>query len=424
MNRIILTFLLLIVGTTTFAQAEGIHFEHNTTWKEVLAKAKAEHKYIMVDCYTTWCGPCKMMSKQVFPQKEVGEFYNKNFINVKIQLDTTAKDNKEIKSWYADANQIATVAKVDAYPTILYFNPEGKLVHRTVGFNNAEGFLMSGEDAMNPEKQYITLVEKYKLNPNDTLVVQNLALRANEIRDEPLATELSAKYLTINKTLTPGQVNFLLNFTSSSSAPGFQLAQKYPSEIDAVAGKGSASQLLNKIILTEELSPYLEGNGNDLSKINWETVKAKLKSKYPAYADGVMREGKLLVFNMETNTRHKITIAKEMIKEFKDKISAEEYAEMLQSFAIGGMISNDKELLQCALRWSTDALKYKYQDYKKNLSNRFVNAIILYNMGQKQKAIAMQTETLSLMPKADEDYPEIVSLLNKMKKGVKNLFED
>ena len=46
-------------------QYKGIHFEQGLSWKDILAKAKAEHKYIFVDCYATWCGPCKYMDKNV-----------------------------------------------------------------------------------------------------------------------------------------------------------------------------------------------------------------------------------------------------------------------------------------------------------------------------------------------------------------------
>ena len=91
--------VLLAATTFAFAQEKGMHFEHNTTWQKILAKAKAEKKYIFVDCFTTWCGPCKQMSANIFPLKEVGDFYNKNFINVKIQLDTLRDKTGKILSF-------------------------------------------------------------------------------------------------------------------------------------------------------------------------------------------------------------------------------------------------------------------------------------------------------------------------------------
>ena len=65
--------------------------------------AKTENKYIFVDCFTTWCGPCTYMSNNIFPMEEVGNFYNDKFINVAMQFDSTINDAENIKARYADA---------------------------------------------------------------------------------------------------------------------------------------------------------------------------------------------------------------------------------------------------------------------------------------------------------------------------------
>lgn len=54
------------------AQSKGITFEQTKEWKKVLKKAKKEKKLIFIDCYTSWCGPCKMLSSQVFTREEWG----------------------------------------------------------------------------------------------------------------------------------------------------------------------------------------------------------------------------------------------------------------------------------------------------------------------------------------------------------------
>ena len=60
-----------------------------------------------MDCFTTWCGPCRFMSATIFPQEETGNYFKDKFISVKVQLDTTAKDADNIKAWYADGHDIA-----------------------------------------------------------------------------------------------------------------------------------------------------------------------------------------------------------------------------------------------------------------------------------------------------------------------------
>ncbi|HUM50521.1 MAG TPA: thioredoxin family protein, partial [Chitinophagales bacterium] len=82
----ILSILLILFCTMVFAE-DGIQFEEKATWKQVLDKAKKENKFILVDCYTTWCGPCKWMTKEVFPKASVGEAINPNYISSAFDME-------------------------------------------------------------------------------------------------------------------------------------------------------------------------------------------------------------------------------------------------------------------------------------------------------------------------------------------------
>ena len=77
--------MCLVLSVMAFAQT-GVDFQH-LTFDEALAKAKAEKKLVFVDCYTTWCGPCKMMTTKIFPMKEAGEFFNPRFVCVKFDME-------------------------------------------------------------------------------------------------------------------------------------------------------------------------------------------------------------------------------------------------------------------------------------------------------------------------------------------------
>ena len=92
MKKIFFIFALLFTSSSAYSKEEnkGIQF-FKGTWNELLAEAKKQNKLIFVDVYTTWCRPCKVLDKDVFPNEKVGEFYNKNFINYKIDAEK-AKD--------------------------------------------------------------------------------------------------------------------------------------------------------------------------------------------------------------------------------------------------------------------------------------------------------------------------------------------
>jgi thiol-disulfide isomerase/thioredoxin len=105
--RGIVIFFLCVPFLTQAQDDKGIRFEHDLSWTAIQAKAKAENKYIFMDCFTTWCGPCRFMSTTIFPQEETGNYFNDKFISVAVQLDTTAGDADNVKAWYADGHNIA-----------------------------------------------------------------------------------------------------------------------------------------------------------------------------------------------------------------------------------------------------------------------------------------------------------------------------
>lgn len=140
MQRLIFVFsLALILFALPAAAQSGISFE-NGSWEEVLAKAKKENKVIFVDAYAAWCGPCKYMANNVFPVAEVGEFYNQNFINYKYDMEK------------GTGPVFANKYKITAYPTFLFIDGEGNVVHRALGGRDKNGLIALGEEALGKTK--------------------------------------------------------------------------------------------------------------------------------------------------------------------------------------------------------------------------------------------------------------------------------
>src|SRR5688572_603672 len=94
-----LLFLGLFMPLAVLSQNNGIQFEKGLNWEQVKAKAKKENKHIFLDFYTTWCGPCKRMEKEVYANDTVANFFNQKFISVQVQMDETEKDTDETKGW-------------------------------------------------------------------------------------------------------------------------------------------------------------------------------------------------------------------------------------------------------------------------------------------------------------------------------------
>ncbi len=405
MKKLILFFLLSPLGL--LAQETGMHFEHSASWAEVQAKAKAEHKYIFMDCYTTWCGPCKYMSANIFPLKETGDFYNAKFVNVKVQLDTTAGDAAEIKSWYQDGHDIAAKYEVRAYPTYLIFDPNGNIVHRFVGSSDAATFLAKGAVSLDPEKQYYTLLNKYKAGKKDPAFLKNLALVSQDAYDMSNAGKISSEYLTTQTNLfTKENLEFMGKFTRTSKDKGFTIMKDNADKVDAVIGAGKAEAIVLNIISQEEIYPVILKKD---AVIDWGTLTAKVSGKYPKEADEAIGKSKILLYQYKGDWNN---FEKEIVV-YMNKYGAKASPEELNSYA-WTVFQNCKDMT-CV----SEALEWSKRSFKDKEEHAFMDtyANILHKMGKTKEAIEWEKKALALATDADKKtYQET---LNKMEKGEK-----
>lgn len=115
---------------------EGVQFVEGKSFAEVLTQAKAEKKKVFVDCYTSWCGPCRKMAKEVFPLKEMGDYVNARFVSVKIDMEK------------GEGVELCKRYDVNAYPTLLFLDSDGTVLHRMLGFQTAEAFRQGVESGL------------------------------------------------------------------------------------------------------------------------------------------------------------------------------------------------------------------------------------------------------------------------------------
>lgn len=161
-NQIKNLFIAIITVFTaqTTLHSQGIQFAEGS-WADIVQLAKAENKPIVVDAYATWCGPCKWMAKTTFTDKKVGEFINDNYVAYKMDMEK------------GEGIEFAKKNKVMAYPTILFFNSNGELIHKGVGALGPKPFITLCEDALDPTKQLITLENRFGDGDRDPKFIKN-----------------------------------------------------------------------------------------------------------------------------------------------------------------------------------------------------------------------------------------------------------
>ena len=140
MKKLSFIFLIATLLSCTAFTADtptddkGIHFYHDL--QEAIAKAKETGKPIFVDAYATWCGPCKWMAAKSFTQESVGTYYNKNFINVKLDAEK------------GQGVAFAQEFKVRAYPSLFFITHEGRVIKKVEGALDGDALLKLGKEVM------------------------------------------------------------------------------------------------------------------------------------------------------------------------------------------------------------------------------------------------------------------------------------
>lgn len=110
------------------------------TFTEGIKKAKAEKKPILVDFYTDWCTYCKKMEKETYSQKNLYDYLNKNFINIKVN----AESQKKVKFAGKDVTEqeLAMGFQVNSYPTMFFMASETETIGTAPGFIDANQFFV------------------------------------------------------------------------------------------------------------------------------------------------------------------------------------------------------------------------------------------------------------------------------------------
>jgi len=118
MKRGVSSLILMVAVLSVHAQTK--FFEG--TYKEAFAEAQKQNKYLFIDCYTDWCGWCKVADKKTFPDETVAEVLNKNFISVKVDMER------------GEGVELAMKYRVMGFPSYLMFTPDGSFAQKMSGY--------------------------------------------------------------------------------------------------------------------------------------------------------------------------------------------------------------------------------------------------------------------------------------------------
>lgn len=165
--KYILCFLLFI----NQVHAQRIDFIEKFELDNIIQKS--DKPLILIDFYTTWCGPCKRMDREVFTDSSIVKQVNSNCISLKVN----AEEGQGIS--------LAKKYNVTSYPTYLFLNNQGVLVYRTVGYMSSYDFSNQITNAIIESKESTTVLELdslFKQKSHDLLFLKDYISRRTKLK--------------------------------------------------------------------------------------------------------------------------------------------------------------------------------------------------------------------------------------------------
>lgn len=327
-------FLSLVISTSVSAQ---IQFEDNVPFQQVLNRSKSENKLIFIDCYTTWCGPCKWLVSNVFSDKKLGEIYNSQFVNYKLDMEK------------GEGLDLAKKFGVQAYPTLLWLNENEEVVYRIVGTNTIESFLGYASSLKDDENHFPSMVKKFEAGNREPEFLKKLALAAINGYDLNASIYVEAYLNTISKEDWSNTENntFIYSasktFDSNTTKHVLENSKKFePTLVEAIKSQ----------CLDYELRGALESKSEERLKVMLTMV-----DRYSPERQEYKRSAELYFYKTIGDRKKLNEMASKYLKSSKDPNLLNEYAwERFEN-------ETDLTLLKEAISWAERSVKLEKHFY-------------------------------------------------------------
>ena len=370
----------LMLATGIHAQNRSINFEHGT-FTEVKAKAAKENKLIFIDCYTTWCGPCKWMAKNVFTNDTVADYFNQNFICAKFDMEA------------GEGIDMAKKYEIMAYPNLIFLDGKGELVHRAAGGIPAADFIALAKNAQNPDKSYRGMLAKFTGGNNDPVFVNSFLKATSESALD--ANEYAVRYLSAQKE------------SDLSTRPNWTLINLYLNDINSSIFKylvahtaDFTKRYTEDSVFSKIESCYLQSCMNSIynpaAKKKYSELKVEIKKTGLKNADKIIGQADMAWYQKQGDN---VNYAKTAVA-YMDKYPSEDPNVLNNMSWTFYEKVTDPKMLAKAVEWS----KKSNELHKDHPAFLDTYASLLFKSGNKKEAIAQQEKAISIVKKSPDAY--------------------
>lgn len=363
----------------------GIEFSKDN-WSEILKTAFNEDKLVFVDAYTSWCGPCKKMSKEIFPLKVVGDLYNENFVNAKIDMER------------GEGVAIAEKYEIVLYPTFLFLDSEGNIMHRATGFHNISQFMELGRAAADPSKRLSSYEKRYNEGERDPDFLLNYSQLRLDVMDgshEAIAEEYMK---TQDDWSTPENMDFVYNNLSSTNSGLFD---------HVVKNRDAFSERYGERLVTKKVMDIIYGAVQDTKeKSSLVQIDELFERAFPEQAAKMSAKYRLAYYRQAGDREKYAESAISYLSKFKSEATSDELNETAWTFY---EVIDDKPKLKKAVKWAKQSMKMD-----NNYFNNDTLAALYYKLGKKKCATKAANKALAIGRTEGQDVSETEALLKRI----------
>ncbi len=388
----LLRFLLFVffAGSclSSFAQNEdylGIDFgeeDFSTTLKE----AATSNKLVFIDAFTTWCGPCKKLKRDIFPDSVVGKFFNQHFLNLEINMEK------------GEGIELAKKYHVKAYPTLLFVNSQGNVVHRATGFHTVEELLDLGHAAIDPNRQLITLENRFAAGEKNSEFLFQYAQVRFDLADDSYDKVADAYLQTQPNWGEEKNIRFIFKFLNKLDSKAADYFVKNRKRFEEKFGMDIVEQKIQDLVfkkINADQDTLLQGLDTLIAKI-YPTEKSLMVDKFSMK---YFREAEKI--GLFANAADKY------FKKQKN-VAATEMNDAAFAIMDG---TDEKKLLKKAVKWATTSV-----EKEPTLTNYETVVGLYYKLGKKSKALNFAKEAIEIGRKSGENYSMMNDWIEKINK--------
>ena len=387
----IIPFLFLLISTTLFSQ-DGIKFGKQS-FAKTLEQAKKENKLIFLDAFASWCGPCKLLDKNVFPKKEVGDYFNANFLNLHIDMEK------------GEGIEIAKKYSIYSYPTLLFINGDGKVVYKAAGYMSPQELISIAKEAVNPENTLENKIAKFEAGEKDPEFLMGL-IKNTYATDFSLAQKVATRYFQTRKdaTYSKEEAGMLLFFTKTIDDDLYKIFTAKKAELSQQIPESYLAEYDKQLKLNTVLQKSFDANTQSINESTFLAEGTKIYGE---------KEAKQLLnkINMDLFfTQKKYNdYAKSALNYYQNPtdFATDELNNVAWNFYL---YVTDKTLLTQVTQLCLEGIKKE-----ENSQNTDTLANIYYKLGDNKNAKLWAKKSIEIAKAKGDEYASTEELLKKIK---------